>query len=635
MKIKVGRKKLPTGKGPNAAWLLIAVLALVLGYLFWFNSVHKERELIGFSQFLEQVESDNVKKVVIHDNQIKGEFKKSIPLKKEDKIQRVSSFETTIIPSDGLWTKLHHHKVSMVVYPADRQAWGFYFFFLFLFIVLFVALFFFLMRQGQMGNSGKIFNVGKSRAKFFSPNTIKIKFKDVAGVEEAKEDLQDVVDFLKNPEKFKRLGAKVPRGILLTGAPGNGKTMLAKAVAGEASCPFFSVNGSDFVEVFVGVGASRVRDLFLQARRNTPCIVFIDEIDAVGRHRGVGTGGGNDEREQTLNQLLSEMDGFTSKPGEVLILAATNRPDVLDKALLRPGRFDRKVDVPYPGLVSREQILKIHVKDIKLEKEVDLRKVARGTPRFTGADLANLINEAALVASKSEKQGVGMEDFEVARDKILVGAERKTLTRTSDEIKRTAYHEAGHTLVLVSSPKAQPLHKVTILSRGGTLGVTWYLPEGDDISRSESEMMTEIMVSLGGRLAEEIIYGLENRTTGAANDIKVATKIARDMVCLYGMSKLGPVSMMKQEDLKSEYSESTAQKIDEEVSSIIEKCYKNTKSLLTTNKESLDKLAESLVEKETLHAKDVYDLLGLEIPKRSSSALSSKKSSNEKVIKRD
>lgn len=596
-------------KGPGALFLLLLIIGMGLGYLFWYNSINIDRETIPFSTFLSQVEAGNVKSVAFQDQQAQGEFKQGIHVQGEGRIKKAQYFDTTIASLDGLWEKLHKHNVVMEVYPRERNLWWPPLLLLFVFFSL-IGLLYFFLRNGQGGSSSKIFNIGKSRARFFSPNTIKIKFKDVAGVHEAKEDLRDVIDFLKNAEKFKRIGARIPRGILLTGAPGNGKTMLAKAVAGEASCPFFSASGSDFVEVFVGVGASRVRDLFVQARRHAPCIVFIDEIDAVGRHRGQGTGSGNEEREQTLNQLLSEMDGFTTEEGRVIVLAATNRPDVLDKALLRPGRFDRKVDVPYPDLVSREQILKIHMKGVRLDDSIDIRKLARGTSRFSGADLANLVNEAALVASKSDKDSVDMDDFEMARDKILVGAERKTLTRTEDEIRRTAIHEAGHTLAMIFAPQTQPLHKVTILSRGGALGITWYLPEGDEVSRNEEQMKAEIMVCLGGRVAEELTYSAAGRTTGAFSDLKTASGLAKDMVCRYGMSDLGLLTLHEQPGHK-EYSEETAYKIDETMRAIINDCYEETKKLILDNKDKLELLAQNLVDKETLDASEVYKLLGV------------------------
>jgi cell division protease FtsH len=602
------------GRGPNAL-ILLCILASAFGFLIWYNSITKERETISYSDFVTQVEKNNVKSVLMADQHVQGSFVNPLPLKLDGRIKNASHFEATIIPTEKLLEKMHEHNVAIDVHPQDRSTWFSYFFFIFLFS-LFIIGFYIFSRQNQGGGGGpggKIFNVGKSRARFFMPNTIKTKFADVAGVDEAKEDLKDVVDFLKNPEKYKKMGAKIPRGVLLTGAPGNGKTMLAKAVAGEASVPFFSVSGSDFVEVFVGVGASRVRDLFAQARRHAPCIVFIDEIDAVGRQRGAGVGGGNDEREQTLNQLLAEMDGFSSKDGEVIVvIAATNRKDVLDKALLRPGRFDRKVEVPYPDLVSREGILKIHAAGVKLGPDVDLHKIARGTARFSGADLENLINEAALIASKNNALVITMNDFEFARDKILVGAERKTLTRTSDELRRTAYHEAGHTMMIVLSKLAHPLHKVTILSRGGALGITWYLPEGDQTSMSEEQIRSEIMVCLGGRLAEEIMYGAASRTTGASNDFQNASRLAHDMVCTYGMSRLGPVIYNETEGGYRQYSEDTARKIDEEQARIIEECFKEAKTLLEANKDKLTTLAEELLKKETLDALEVYALLGIE-----------------------
>ena len=596
-------------KGPGALFLLLLIIGMGLGYLFWYNSINVDRETIPFSTFLSEVESGNVKSIAVQDQHAQGEFKQGIHVQGEGRIKKAQFFDTTIASLDSLWEKLHKHKVVMEVYPRDRSPWWSPLLLLFVFFSL-IGLLYFFLRQGQGGSSSKIFNVGKSRARFFSPNSIKIKFKDVAGVHEAKEDLGDVIDFLKNADKFKRIGARIPRGVLLTGAPGNGKTMLAKAVAGEANCPFFSASGSDFVEVFVGVGASRVRDLFVQARRHAPCIIFIDEIDAVGRHRGQGTGSGNEEREQTLNQLLSEMDGFSTEDGHVIVLAATNRPDVLDKALLRPGRFDRKVDVPYPDLVSREQILKIHIKSVRLDDSVNIKKLARGTSHFSGADLANLVNEAALVASKSNKDAVDMDDFEIARDKILVGAERKTLTRTEDEVRRTAIHESGHTLAMILAPQTQPLHKVTILSRGGALGITWYLPEGDEVSRNEEQMKAEIMVCLGGRVAEEIIYGVSGRTTGASSDLKTASQIAKDMVCRYGMSDLGLLTLHEQPGHK-EYSEATANKVDETMGRIVSDCYDATKKLIVDNKDKLELLAQELVDKETLDASEVYKLLGI------------------------
>jgi cell division protease FtsH len=445
-----------------------------------------------------------------------------------------------------------------------------------------------------------------------------ITFKDVAGAQESKEELKDVVDFLKSPEKYARLGAKIPRGVLLCGAPGNGKTLLAKAVAGEANCPFFSISGSDFVEVFVGVGASRVRDLFAQARKNAPCIVFIDEIDAVGRQRGAGMGGGNDEREQTLNQLLAEMDGFATNPrGSVIVLAATNRPDVLDKALMRPGRFDRNVEVPYPDLISRKQILDVHIKNTPLADDVNVERIARGTPGFSGADLENLINEAALAASKADKEVVNTLDFERARDRIMLGAERSTMIITEEDKKLTAYHEGGHALMNLLLPKTDPFHKVTIIPRGRALGVSWSLPERDKHTHTKESMVQRIQVALGGLIAERMVFN--EVTSGPASDISTATSIAREMVCTYGMSSLGPISYRGGQHAylgtggtSGDYSEDTARRIDEEVEKIMKQCEKEAEKLMKDNRDKLNLLAETLLEKETLHADEVYELLDLE-----------------------
>lgn len=620
-----------SGRGPNALWVFLLIFLAAIGFLYYYNATSRNRDIISYSNLWEHIAQKNVRVIEIDGQSVRGEFisprESTTP---DGKKRKTTIFETTIVaPTDAFMDHLRSHDVQYYVVAHDRNPWGFSFLLLPLLLV-FLFVFFMMFRQGQGGGS-KIFNVGKSRAKFFSPNTIKIKFKDVAGVHEAKEDLRDIVDFLKSPEKFRRLGAKIPRGVLLTGAPGNGKTMLAKAVAGEANCPFFSISGSDFVEVFVGVGASRVRDLFLQARRHAPCIVFIDEIDAVGRQRGAGVGGGNDEREQTLNQLLSEMDGFGTDQRDVIILAATNRPDVLDKALLRPGRFDRKVAVPYPDMVSRHQILSIHSKKVTLSDQVDLEKIARGTSRFSGADLANLINEAALLASKQNKDAIEPEDFEHARDKILVGATNKTLIRTKEELWRTAYHEAGHALVALMLPDSLPLHKVTILSRGGALGITWYLPENDETSKSELNLRASIASALGGRIAEEIIYGVMTRTSGASSDFSKATNIARNMVRFFGMSDLGPVVL---EECQSgrEYSEETASKVDAEVSRIIKECYDQATEILTREKSRLEKLASALIEKETIDAKQVCVLLDLP-PKESKSFIPSEKEEPENEAK--
>lgn len=597
------RSKFNNNQGPNALWLLLLIVGLGISYLFWYNSANREIETVSFSKLLTSIEENKIESVVIQGQHVQGKYKDG------------KMFDSYVVPITKLWDSLTSHNVNVDVYPVEKEAWGGYA--ILLILLIGIALFFFYLRQqaqGGNGGGGKIFNVGKSKARFFSPNTITVTFKDVAGNQEAKEDVKDIIDFLKTPERYERLGAKIPRGILLTGAPGNGKTLLAKAVAGEASCPFFSISGSDFVEVFVGVGASRVRDLFVQAKRHAPCIVFIDEIDAVGRQRGVGLGGGNDEREQTLNQLLAEMDGFSTEHGAVIVLAATNRPDVLDKALLRPGRFDRIIEVPYPDLVSREEILKVHSRKVKLNPEVDLKKIARGTPGFSGADLENLINEAALLASKTGAETITMHAFELARDKIMLGSERKSTTFTEKERLLTAYHEAGHSLIRILLPNTDPLHKVTILHRGRALGVSWALPERDKTSETRQEMLEFMMVCFGGMLAEKIAFN--TATTGCSDDIDKATKTARAMVCRYGMSDLGPIVFDRGQDngynqTQKNFSEHTAQRIDDEVNKLVQFCYEQGEKILSENRDKLDLLATTLVEKETLQAKEVYELLGI------------------------
>ncbi|MEJ7622666.1 MAG: ATP-dependent zinc metalloprotease FtsH [Pyrinomonadaceae bacterium] len=463
----------------------------------------------------------------------------------------------------------------------------------------------FTLRQMQAGGN-KAMSFGKSKAKLLNNQQKRISFKDVAGVDEAKEELQEIIEFLKDPQKFQKLGGKIPKGVLMVGPPGTGKTLLAKAVAGEANVPFFSISGSDFVEMFVGVGASRVRDLFEQGKKNAPCIIFIDEIDAVGRHRGAGLGGGHDEREQTLNQLLVEMDGFESNDG-VILVASTNRPDVLDPALLRPGRFDRRVVVGRPDVRGREGILKVHTRKIPLDEAVDINVIARGTPGFTGADLANIVNEAALNAARYNKKVVGMSDFEIAKDKVMMGAERKSMVISDDEKKITAYHEAGHTLVGLKVPGVDPVHKVTIIPRGMALGVTMYLPEKDRLSATKEYLLGNIAMSMGGRIAEDVFIG--SITTGASNDIEKATEIARSMVCEYGMSDLGPLTFGKKEEQiflgreisqHRDYSEDTAIKIDQEVQKIIQGEYKRAQTIIEDNREALIRLAEALLEYETL-----------------------------------
>ena len=473
--------------------------------------------------------------------------------------------------------------------------------------LLLVGFLIFTLRQMQAGGN-KALSFGKSRAKLLNNQQKRVTFKDVAGVEEAKEELQEIIEFLKDPQKFQKLGGHIPKGVLMVGPPGTGKTLLAKAVAGEANVPFFSISGSDFVEMFVGVGASRVRDLFEQGKKNAPCIIFIDEIDAVGRHRGAGLGGGHDEREQTLNQLLVEMDGFESNDG-VILMASTNRPDVLDPALLRPGRFDRRVVVGRPDVRGREGILKVHTRKIPLDENVDISVIARGTPGFTGADLANLVNEAALNAARYNKKVVTMSDFELSKDKVLMGAERRSMVISEAEKRLTAYHEAGHTLVGLKVPSADPVHKVSIIPRGMALGVTQQLPEGDRHSYTKEYLLSQITILMGGRIAEEIYLGADMITTGASNDIERATELARAMVCEYGMSSLGPLTFGKKEEQiflgreisqHRDYSEDTAIKIDQEVQKIISEQYERARVILQENAEVMVRLSETLLERETL-----------------------------------
>lgn len=483
----------------------------------------------------------------------------------------------------------------------------------FLLLIGFLA---FTLRQMQAGGN-KALSFGKSRAKLLNNQQKRITFKDVAGVEEAKEELEEIIEFLKDPQKFQKLGGKIPKGVLMVGPPGTGKTLLAKAVAGEANVPFFSISGSDFVEMFVGVGASRVRDLFEQGKKNAPCIIFIDEIDAVGRHRGAGLGGGHDEREQTLNQLLVEMDGFESNDG-VILMASTNRPDVLDPALLRPGRFDRRVVVGRPDVKGREGILKVHTRKIPLDENVDISVIARGTPGFTGADLANIVNEAALNAARYNKKVVTMSDFEIAKDKVIMGAERKSMVLSDHEKKLTAYHEAGHTLIGLKVPSADPVHKVSIIPRGMALGVTMQLPEADRHSYTKEYLTSQIAILMGGRLAEEIYFGETQVTTGASNDIERATELARSMVCEYGMSELGPLTFGKKEEQiflgreisqHRDYSEDTAIKIDQEVKKIIASQYELARSILKENDSAMIRLSEELIKRETLDGVQIRRLV--------------------------
>jgi cell division protease FtsH len=509
-----------------------------------------------------------------------------------------------------MYKTLTEKGVVVNVKNTQPGAWSGVLFYVIVPLLLIGGMWFFMIRQMQTGGN-KALSFGKSRARLLSMQQKKVTFKDVAGVDEAKEELREIIEFLREAQKFQKLGGRIPKGVLLVGPPGTGKTLLARAVAGEANVPFFSISGSDFVEMFVGVGASRVRDLFEQGKKNAPCIIFIDEIDAVGRHRGAGLGGGHDEREQTLNQLLVEMDGFESNEG-VILVAATNRPDVLDPALLRPGRFDRRVVVSRPDIRGREEILRVHTRKIPLNDDVDLQVLARGTPGFSGADLANMVNEAALNAARYNRKTVLMLDFELAKDKVLMGAERKSMLLTDEEKKVTAYHEAGHALVAAKLPQADPLHKVTIIPRGMALGVTMQLPETDKHNYTREYLETDLAVFMGGRLAEELF--LNQMSTGAGNDIERATEMARKMVCEWGMSALGPLTFGKKEEQiflgreinqHRDFSEETAMKIDQEVRRFIDAGYQTAKSILENNRETLIRMAEALLERETLDAAEI------------------------------
>ena len=538
--------------------------------------------------------------------------------------QEGNSFKTTrpvYVQDDQLMTDLFEHRVEVLGEEPQRESIWTQLLVASFPILIILAIFFFFMRQmqGGMGGRGGPMSFGKSKARMLEGGKVKTTFRDVAGVEEAKEEVQELVDFLRDPSKFQKLGGKIPRGILMVGSPGTGKTLLARAIAGEAKVPFFTISGSDFVEMFVGVGASRVRDMFEQAKRQAPCIVFIDEIDAVGRHRGAGLGGGHDEREQTLNQLLVEMDGFEANEG-IIIIAATNRPDVLDPALLRPGRFDRQVVVPLPDIKGREQILNVHVRKVPIDKDVETSFIARGTPGFSGADLANLVNEAALFAARSGKKKVSMEELELAKDKVMMGAERRSMVMSLDEKTKTAYHEAGHTIVGRALKHHDPVYKVSIIPRGRALGVTVFLPEEDKYSYSKESILDRICGLFGGRIAEELIYGEGGVTTGASNDIERATELARNMVTKWGLSeKLGPIKYDEEGDepflgrsagaKSTSVSDKTANLIDEESKKIIDSCYKKATKVLKDNLDKLHLMAESLVELETLTSNQIDDIM--------------------------
>ncbi|HEX4159957.1 MAG TPA: ATP-dependent zinc metalloprotease FtsH [Rhizomicrobium sp.] len=589
-----------------ALWIIIALLLVALFNMFQGTANRPAATTTNFTEFNQEVVQGQVKKVTIQGDQIKYELGNG------------QAF-TTYAPNDpGLVPRMLQHNVGITVQPADDGMPTLMGVFINWFpMLLLIGVWIFFLRQMQAGG-GKAMGFGKSRAKLLTERTGRVTFEDVAGVDEAKEELKEIVEFLRDPQKFQRLGGRIPKGVLLVGPPGTGKTLLARAIAGEANVPFFTISGSDFVEMFVGVGASRVRDMFEQAKKNAPCIVFIDEIDAVGRHRGAGLGGGNDEREQTLNQLLVEMDGFESTEG-VILIAATNRPDVLDPALLRPGRFDRHVVVPNPDLSGREKILRVHMRKVPLATDVEPRVIARGTPGFSGADLANLVNEAALLAARRGKRVVTMSELEDAKDKVMMGAERRSLAMTDEEKKLTAYHEGGHAIVALNVKGSDPIHKATIIPRGRALGMVMRLPERDQLSITREKMLADICVAFGGRIAEELIFGHEKVTTGAMSDIEMATRMARAMVTRFGMSdELGPLAYAENQDevflghtiaRQQNVSEATAQKIDQEIRAIIKNCYQRAQEILEQRAEDLQVLAKGLLEYETLTGDEIVALL--------------------------
>ena len=589
-----------------AVWLLIGFLVFLIIDFYKTNNTVQQSRVVSYSNFLSDVKNGNVSKVEIRGNNITGEYSNG-------------TLFSTYSPNDlSLIDKLEKNNIEIIAQPLEKNSPGLFDILISWFpMLLLIGVWIFFMRQMQSG-SGRAMGFGKSRAKLLNENKDKVTFRDVAGIDEAKAELEEIVEFLKDPTKFQRLGGKIPKGALLVGPPGTGKTLLARAIAGEANVPFFSISGSDFVEMFVGVGASRVRDMFEQGKKNAPCIIFIDEIDAVGRHRGAGLGGGNDEREQTLNQLLVEMDGFDATEG-VILIAATNRPDVLDPALLRPGRFDRQVVVPNPDIKGRNKILEVHTRKLALAPDVDITVIARGTPGFSGADLANLANEAALLAARRNKRLVTMLDFEDAKDKVLMGAERRSMVMSQKEKELTAYHEAGHALVGVFTPGNDPLHKVTIIPRGRALGVTMNLPERDRYSETKTEMKAKLAMMFGGRVAEEIIFGKDNITSGASNDILQATQKARAMVVEWGMSDiLGPLKYSENEEdvflgrsvtQRTSMSDETAKLIDNEIRKIIDIAENHAKKVLKKNIKHLHNLAKALLEYETLSGDEVKELI--------------------------
>ncbi|MGI9371685.1 MAG: ATP-dependent zinc metalloprotease FtsH [Hyphomicrobiales bacterium] len=596
-----------------AVWVIIALLLFALFNLFQGPAQRGSSNEVPYSQFLQDVESGKVKEVTIAGNEITGVFT-------DDRgFQTYKPNDTNLVP------ELTKNNVTINAKPVqDEMPFLLQMLLSWFPFLLMIGVWIFFMRQMQ-GGGGKAMGFGKSKAKLLTERHGRVTFEDVAGVDEAKEDLEEIVDFLKDPNKFQRLGGKIPRGALLVGPPGTGKTLLARAIAGEANVPFFTISGSDFVEMFVGVGASRVRDMFEQAKKNAPCIIFIDEIDAVGRHRGAGLGGGNDEREQTLNQLLVEMDGFEENEG-VILIAATNRPDVLDPALLRPGRFDRQIVVPRPDIIGREKILKVHMRNVPLAPDVDPKVIARGTPGFSGADLANLVNEAALLAARRSKRLVTQQEFEDAKDKVMMGAERRSMVMTEEEKKLTAYHEAGHALTALKLPASDPIHKATIIPRGRALGMVMRLPERDVVSVTREKFKADLVVAMGGRVAEEMIFGHDKVTSGASSDIQMATNMARAMVTQYGMSdKLGPLAYGENEEevflghsvtRSKNLSDETQKIVDSEIYKLVDEGYKGATKILKKYADELKVIAEGLLEYETLSGQEIIDLIAGKKPSR-------------------
>ncbi|SBV96969.1 protease, ATP-dependent zinc-metallo [uncultured Alphaproteobacteria bacterium] len=593
--------------GKNIAlWVLIGILLLAVFSEFQGSDTRQEANSLAYSDFMNMVDKGGVRSVTIQGRRVTGQLSGG------------ESFSTYVPGDPDMVSTLRAAGVKIVAEPVPENSPSFWSIVISWFpMLLLVGVWIYLMRQMQGGGGGKAMGFGKSRAKLLTEHHGRVTFEDVAGIDEAKEELEEVVEFLRDPQKFQRLGGKIPKGVLLVGPPGTGKTLLARSVAGEANVPFFTISGSDFVEMFVGVGASRVRDMFEQGKKNAPCIIFIDEIDAVGRHRGAGLGGGNDEREQTLNQLLVEMDGFESTEG-VILIAATNRPDVLDPALLRPGRFDRQVHVPNPDVVGRERILRVHMRKVPLGPDVDPRVLARGTPGFSGADLANLVNEAALMAARRSKRVVTMAEFEAAKDKVMMGAERRSMVLGPEEKRLTAYHEAGHALVQLHFPVSDPIHKATIIPRGRAMGLVMGLPEKDRYSMSKEFLEARICVAMAGRLAEEMIFGPEKVTNGAQQDIRMATGMARAMVTQWGMSDLGPLAYEEPDQevflghsvtRNKNISDETARKVDDEIRRLVEEGNDLCRKILTENRDKLEIIAQGLLEYETLSGDEIKALL--------------------------